>query len=145
MWDNRKETYKLTKQLEQQRKDLLKKGMPEAKIDELEKLAWKDFYRRKYLEEGDFTVVPLTVMGEDGYEHEIDPVAMSYEEDFCSDPFEYGFDDPRLNKIWANADETDKKILRLLAEELSQPQIAEKLGITQQAVSKRIAKFKKQK
>jgi len=142
MWDNRKETYKLTKQLEQQRKDLLKKGMPEAKIAELEKSAWKDFYRRKYLEEGDFTVVPLTVMGEDGFEHEIDPVAMSYEEDFCSDPFEYGFDDPRLNKIWANADETDKKILRMLGDGRKQSEIARALNLSEKAISKRVAKYR---
>lgn len=142
MWDNRKETYKLTKQLEQQRKDLLKKGMPEAKIAELEKSAWKDFYRRKYLEEGDFTVVPLTVMGEDGFEHEIDPVAMSYEEDFCSDPFEYGFDDPRLNKIWANADETDKKILRMLGDGKKQSEIARALNLSEKAISKRVAKYR---
>ncbi len=142
MWDNRKETYKLTKQLEQQRKDLLKKGMPEAKIAELEKSAWKDFYRRKYLEEGDFTVVPLTVMGEDGFEHEIDPVAMSYEEDFCSDPFEYGFDDPRLNKIRANADETDKKILRMLGDGRKQSEIARALNLSEKAISKRVAKYR---
>ena len=142
MWDNRKETYKLTKQLEQQRKELLKKGMPEAKIAELEKSAWKDFYRRKYLEEGDFTVVPLTVMGEDGFEHEIDPVAMSYEEDFCSDPFEYGFDDPRLNKIWANADETDKKILRMLGDGKKQSEIARALNLSEKAISKRVAKYR---
>lgn len=142
MWDNRKETYKLTKQLEQQRKDLLKKGMPEAKIAELEKSAWKDFYRRKYLEEGDFTVVPLTVMGEDGFEHKIDPVAMSYEEDFCSDPFEYGFDDPRLNKIWANADETDKKILRMLGDGRKQSEIARALNLSEKAISKRVAKYR---
>ena len=142
MWDNRKETYKLTKQLEQQRKDLLKKGMPEAKIAELEKSAWNDFYRRKYLEKGDFTVVPLTVMGEDGFEHEIDPVAMSYEEDFCSDPFEYGFDDPRLNKIRANADETDKKILRMLGDGRKQSEIARALNLSEKAISKRVAKYR---
>lgn len=142
MWDNRKETYKLTKQLEQQRKDLLKKGMPKAKIDELEKSAWKDFYRRKYLEDADITVVPLTVMGEDGFEHEIDSVAMSYEEDFCSDPFEYGFDDPRLNKIWANADETDKKILRMLGDGRKQSEIARALNLSEKAISKRVAKYR---
>lgn len=83
------------------------------------------------------------VQGEDGFEHEYDPIAMSYEDKHFNDPFIYGFDDPRLQKIWDQADDTDKLILRYLSEGYTQREIATKIGITQAAISLRLTKLKK--
>ena len=57
--------------------------------------------------------------------------------------FHHGFDDPRLQKIWDQADDTDKLILRYLSEGYTQRDIATKIGITQAAISLRLTKLKK--
>ena len=98
-------------------------------------------YRRNQDTHG--ITVPLMVQGEDGFEHEYDPIAMRYEDKHFTDPFIYGFDDPRLQKIWDQADDTDKLILRYLSEGYTQRDIATKIGITQAAISLRLTKLKK--
>lgn len=87
--------------------------------------------------------VPLMVQGEDEFKHEYDPIAMSYEDKQFTDTFIYGFDDPRLQKIWDQADITNKLILRYLSEGYTQREIATKIGITQAAISLRLTKLKK--
>lgn len=138
----RKEEYKLKKHQEAQRKFFKSNGMTDDQIAAIEEMEWNDFrYRRNQESEG--TTVPLMIEGEDGFEHEYDPIAMSYEEDVCGDPFEFGFDDPRLNAILARADETDLKILRMFSEGKRQSEIARALGLSEKAISKRVAKYRK--
>ncbi len=138
----RKEEYALKKHQEKQRKQFMENGMSEEQIAEIEEMEWADFrYRRNQDTHG--TTVPLMVQGEDGFEHEYDPIAMSYEDKHFNDPFIYGFDDPRLQKIWDQADDTDKLILRYLSEGYTQREIATKIGITQAAISLRLTKLKK--
>ena len=138
----RKEEYKLKKHQEVQRKFFKSNGMTDDQIAAIEEMEWDDFrYRPNQESEG--TTVPLMIEGEDGFEHEYDPIAMSYEEDVCSDPFEFGFDDPRPNAILARADETDRKILRMLSEGKRQSEIARALELSEKAISKRVAKYRK--
>ena len=138
----RKEEYALKKHQEKQRKQFMENGMSEEQIAEIEEMERADFrYRRNQDTHG--TTVPLMVQGEDGFEHEYDPIAMSYEDKHFNDPFIYGFDDPRLQKIWDQADDTDKLILRYLSEGYTQREIATKIGITQAAISLRLTKLKK--
>ena len=138
----RKEEYALKKHQEKQRKQFMENGMSEEQIAEIEEMEWADLrYRRNQDTHG--TTVPLMVQGEDGFEHEYDPIAMSYEDKHFNDPFIYGFDDPRLQKIWDQADDTDKLILRYLSEGYTQREIATKIGITQAAISLRLTKLKK--
>ena len=138
----RKEEYALKKYQEKQRKQFMENGMSEEQIAEIEEMERADFrYRRNQDTHG--TTVPLMVQGEDGFEHEYDPIAMSYEDKHFNDPFIYGFDDPRLQKIWDQADDTDKLILRYLSEGYTQREIATKIGITQAAISLRLTKLKK--
>ena len=116
--------------------------MTDDQIAAIEEMEWDDFrYRPNQESEG--TTVPLMIEGEDGFEHEYDPIAMSYEEDVCSDPFEFGFDDPRPNAILARADETDRKSLRMLSEGKRQSEIARALELSEKAISKRVAKYRK--
>mgnify|MGYP001035515510 CR=1 FL=1 len=111
-------------------------------IAAVEELEWDEFRHRRN-QESVAIIVPLMTTHEDGSECETDPTVMSYTDEHFADPFCHGFDDTRLQKIWDHADETDRRILIQLSEGYSQPEIAKMMGITQQAISKRIAKFKK--
>ena len=138
----RKEEYALNKRLEKQRRFFKENGMSDEQIAAVEELEWDEVrYRRN--QESVAITVPLMTTHEDGSECETDPTVMSYTDEHFTDPFCHGFDDTRLQKIWDHADETDRMILIQLSEGYSQPEIAKMMGITQQAISKRIAKFKK--
>lgn len=142
-WNNSVETKKFERRMKKLKEYWRECGMTEDQIeilDEDEREAFRA--RRRKAEYGQ--EVPLWVEDEDGFLHESDPKAMSYEEDICEeDPFQYGFNDERLNKIVAEADETDMAILRLLSEGLNQRETGEALGLSQQFVSYRIKRFKK--
>lgn len=138
----RKEEYALQKHQAKQKKHFRESGMIDEQIAVIEEMEWDEFRYRRNQDTNGITV-PLMVRGEDGFEHECDPIAMSYEDENFGDPFTCGFDDPRLQRIWEQADDTDKLMLRYLSEGYSQPQVAQLLEISQQAVSKRIGKFKK--
>ena len=143
MWNNRKEEYMFRKDQEKRIKEYRKLGMTDEQIRVMEEPEENAFIEKRKKERAGYEEIQLTVTDENGFEHEIDPMALSYEEDFCSDPFEYGFDDPRLNKIWANADETDRKILRLLGDGKKQSEIARALHLSEKAISKRVDKYRK--
>lgn len=138
----RKEEYALNKRLEKQRRFFKESGMSDEQIAAVEELEWDEFRHRRN-QESVAIIVPLMTTHEDGSECETDPTVMSYTDEHFADPFCHGFDDTRLQKILDHADETDRRILIQLSEGYSQPEIAKMMGITQQAISKRIAKFKK--
>lgn len=142
-WNNSIETKKYERRLKKLKEYWRECGMTEDQIEILEEDERNAFHaRRRKAEYGQ--EIPLWVEDEDGFLHESDPKAMSYEEDLCEeDPFQYGFNDERLNKIVAKADETDMAILRLLSEGLNQRETGEALGLSQQFVSYRIKRFKK--
>lgn len=143
MWNNRKEEYMFHKDQEKRFKEYRRFGVSEAQICIMEEPEQKAFVEKRKKARAGYEEVPLSVTDENGFEHEIDPMALSYEENFCSNPFEFGFDDPRLNKIWASADDIDKKILQLLGEGMTQTEIEALTGIPQQTISYRIERFRK--
>ena len=60
-----------------------------------------------------------------------------------SDPFVIGFDDERLNAIVKKFNNPrDIRILKMLSEGVTEAQIAVELGVTNQAISKRVKKFR---
>lgn len=138
----RKEEYKLKKHQEAQRKFFKSNGMTDEQIAVIEEMEWDDFrYRRN--QESNGTTVPLMVEGDDGFEHEYDPIAMSYEDEHFTDPFVDGFDDPLLQKLWDEGDFKDRKIMLYLSLGLNQTEIAERTDIPQRTISHRIEKWKK--
>lgn len=138
----RKEEHALNKRLEKQRRFFKNNGMSDEQIAAVEELEWDEFrYRRN--QESVAITVPLMTTHEDGSECETDPTVMSYTDEHFTDPFKFGFEDERLRRIVASADETDLLILRMLSDGYRQSQIAKELKISEKAVSKRVARFRK--
>lgn len=81
---------------------------------------------------------------DDGEEIIADLREMAYHDNVMEDPFEFGFADSRLNKIWQNlSDEIDKIIFVMLSKGCTQNEIGVAVGMSQKGVSKRIARLKK--
>ena len=130
----RKEEYALNKRLEKQRRFFKENGMSDEQIAAVEELEWDEFrYRRN--QESVAITVPLMTTHEDGSECETDPTVMSYTDEHFTDTFKFGFEDERLRRIVASADETDLLILRMLSDGYRQSQIAKELKISEKAVS----------
>lgn len=143
-WNERKEKRIFDEQQKERRKFYLSCGMTEDEISVLEDEEREQFNRRRNETRFGFETGPQYYVDEEGEEKEIDSQALSYTEDICEDdPFQYGFKDNRLNKIVAQADETDMEILRLLSKGLNQRETGETLGLSQQVVSYRIKRFRK--
>ena len=143
-WNERKERRIFDEQQKRRRSIYLSCGLTEAQIDDLEDKERELFNRRRSETRFGFASVPQYYVDEEGEEKEIDHPAMSYTEDICEDdPFQYGFNDERLNQIVQYADETDLIILHLLSEGLTKTAAGRALDISQQAVSKRIKKLLK--
>ena len=142
-WNNGKETKIFEKRLGELIEEWKEYGLSEDQIQLIVETEKEEFLSRRRREENG-QEAPLWVEDEDEFIHEVDPISLSYEEVICEDdPFQYGFNDERLNKIVAKADETDMAILRLLSEGLNQRETGEALGLSQQFVSYRIKRFKK--
>lgn len=142
-WNNGKETKIFEAWLEEQIAYWRKHGMCEDCTDIMVEYEKEQFHKRRNFSEN-IEVTPLYTADENGEEYMIKDEALLCEDNVCADPFEYGFNDPRLNEIWQSlVDEMDKRIFTLLSEGKKQPEIARILGVSQQAVSKRIKGFKK--
>ena len=142
-WNNGKETKIFEKRLGELIEEWKEYGLSEDQIQLIEEAEKEEFLSRRRREENG-QEAPLWVEDEDEFIHEVDPISLSYEEDICEDdPFQYGFNDERLNQIVQIADETDLKILRMLSEGLTKTAAGRALDISQQAVSKRIKKLLK--
>lgn len=143
-WNNRIEESKFRKVQEIEKKALIRLGMTEEEISDFQEDAHEKHLRRRNEVENGFEIVPYFQVNQDGDEYIPDDPALQYEEDICEeDPFQYGFNDERLNQIVQHADETDLKILRMLSEGLTKTAAGKALDISQQAVSKRIKKLLK--
>ena len=108
--------------------------MTQEQIDAMmayDKRQWLDWRNQK---EHDFETVPYTD-SESCNDNMICTIDMEL------NPFVVGFDDPRLNVLWKEADEIGKQIMRLLAEGKTQNEISKIVGISQKGVSKRIKKM----
>ena len=142
-WNNGKETKIFEKRLGELIEEWKEYGLSEDQIQLIVESEKEEFLSRRRREENG-QEAPLWVEDEDEFIHEVDPISLSYEEDICEDdPFQYGFKNECLNKLVAQAGETDLNILRLLSKGLSQAEVARTLGLSHQFVSYRVKRFKK--
>ena len=142
-WNNGYESYKFKKRTEKTKKYLEENGMNEEQIEaiiEYDKRDHLDERRKKsYADE-----VSLYTIDEDGNEVPVYDDELVYYEDFLADPFEYGFDDPRLEKIWKSlTDPRDKIIFKAISQGYTQEGIEREFGIPQSTICYRINKMRK--
>ena len=142
-WNNGYESYKFKKRTEKTKKYLEENGMNEEQIEaiiEYDKRDHLDERRKKsYADE-----VSLYTIDEDGNEVPVYDDELVYYEDFLADPFEYGFDDPRLEKIWKSlTDPRDKIIFKAISQGYTQEEIEREFGIPQSTICYRINKMRK--
>jgi len=143
-WNSRKEDAIFNKIQDEMEKRFKKAGMDDEQIASLREDEHQELLKRRNQAANDYEEVLYTQVRSDGTEYIMDDPALQYEEDICEDdPFQYGFNDERLNKIVAKADVTDMEILRLLSKGLNQRETGDALGLSQQFVSYRIKRFKK--
>ena len=142
-WNNSKETIKFRKELKAMIEYWPKHGMSVEQIRDMVAYETEQFHKKRnqyeYGEE-----VSLYTYDEDGNEELIYHESLISVDDYSSDPLTFGFEDSRLNDIWFTlTDEIDKAIFKLLYEGKTQCEISVIVGISQQAISKRISGFQK--
>jgi len=142
-WNNAIERIKHERFKKENEKKYRSAGMSEEQIKAMHEYDDKVFGTVRYYNEW-CTEVSMHCDGEEGEVLISELRQISYQDRVMSDPFEYGFNDPRLNKIWENlSDEIDRKIILLLSEGCSQDKIAFAVGMSQKGVSKRINRMRK--
>lgn len=142
-WNNGVETINHKKFKKANEKKYRAAGMNESQIEAMHAYDDKVFGKARYNNEFG-TEVSMYCDGVEGEELISDLRKMPYHDNVMTDPFEYGFADPRLNKIWQNlSDKIDRKIFIMLSKGCSQYEIAVDVGMSQYGVSKRIARMKK--
>ena len=143
-WNNRKETRIFKEKQERLRQYYVQNGMTEEQTNamlEYEKRQWLDKRNEK---EHDVEIIPFPESDSGSIDVLNNNSLISTCEAYL-DPFMFGFDDPRLNAIWKETDDTGRKIMRMLAEGKTQEEIGRFIGMSQKGVSKRIHKMKKHK
>ena len=141
-WNNGYESYQFKKNTEKTKKYYAENGMNDEQIEAMIEYDKRDHLdernQRRYADE-----VSLYTVDEDCNEVPVYDDELVYEEDFLFDPFEYGFDDPRLEKIWKSlTDPRDKIIFKAISEGYTQEEIAQEFGIPQRTISYRIKKMR---
>jgi len=140
-WNNAVETIKFKKEQTYLENFYKANGMSDMQISAIQAYDKREFLNRRSRcrksEE-----IPMYEVDENGNEYSI-VSEISCVDDVMTDPFIYGFEDERLNRIWHELDnEVDRIIFHLLSKGARQPQISSVLHISQQSISKRIAKFR---
>jgi len=142
-WNNAAETIKYEKLKKANEKKYRSAGMTESQIEAMHAYDDKVFGKVRYYNEC-CTEVSMYCDGDEGEELIADLRSIAYHDTVMEDPFEYGFTDTRLNKIWQNiTDETDRKIFVMLSRGCSQEEIGVAVGMSQKGISKRISRMKK--
>jgi len=142
-WNNAAETIKHEKFIKANEKKYRAAGMNESQIEAMHAYDNKVFGKVRYYNEC-CTEVSMYCDGDDGEEIIADLREMAYHDNVMEDPFEFGFADSRLNKIWQNlSDEIDKIIFVMLSKGCTQNEIGVAVGMSQYGISKRIARMKK--
>ncbi len=140
-WNNAKEYKKFEKEQEELAAWYRSVGMTEEQILEMYEFDKKEFFRRRSNNRV-LLLSDLSSTTEEGItEVTFEELGESSEDEL--DPFVFGFDDPRLNRIYKKSDEISRKIMRCLAQGMSKVQIAQELGVVPGAISHRIDKMKK--
>ena len=142
-WNNAAETIKHEKFKKANEKKYRAAGMTESQIQAMHAYDDKVFGKVRYYNEC-CTEVSMYCDGDDGEELIADLRSITYHDTVMEDPFEFGFADSRLNKIWQNlTDENDRIIFTMLSKGRSQEEIGVAVGLSQKGVSKRICRMKK--
>jgi hypothetical protein len=140
-WNNAAETIKHKNCIKATEKKYRAAGMNESQIEAMRAYENKLFGKVRYNNE---CGTEVSMYCDDGEEIIADLREMAYHDNVMEDPFEFGFADSRLNKIWQNlSDEIDKIIFVMLSKGCTQNEIGVAVGMSQKGVSKRIARLKK--
>jgi DNA-directed RNA polymerase specialized sigma24 family protein len=142
-WNNGYESYKFKKNAEKTKKYLSENGMNNEQIEAMiaydKRNHLNERNQKRYADE-----VSFYTTNEEGNEVTIYNDELLYYEDFISAPFEYGFDNPRLEKIWNSlTDPRDKVIFKALSDGYTQEEISKEFKIPQRTISYRINKMRK--
>lgn len=150
-WNNGYERKKFMEKMKKQAEEYRAAGMTEEQIQAMYEFDLAQFNcDRKYYRYTQEYEASSFEEGVDDSDNALlnrnaDAFSVSYEERFFadSDPFEIGFEDERLNRIVQMFNNhRDRRILKMLSEGITEAQIAIELGVTNQAISKRVQKFK---
>lgn len=150
-WNNGKERALFKKEQAKLRKEYLAAGLTEEQIQKLRSYD-EDWYRNRRREALHTQRLNITAFDEDdGDEDTQNPLLKKFLHNFSVEDkyFEgerFGWieeiEDEQLYKVISSLAERDKKILTyLLYDSLTQTEIAEQLGVSQQSISKRIKKY----
>ncbi len=133
-WNNGYAEYQFKKYAEKLKKYYAENGMTEDQINAMLEYDKQNLiYERKQRRYAD----EVSLYSFEEIENEAEKYAdeLVCEEDYLSDPFEYGFDDPRLEKIWTSlTDPRDKIIFKALSMGYTQKEIEQEYGIPQSTV-----------
>ena len=141
-WNNKTETEKMKKQQAENKTMYAASHMTETSIQKIQEYDLQMFRKERSINENMEIFFPFSYDENDPQFRKADAEASAAMEP-VSDPFHYGFQDDRLNRIWQTGDEIDQQILKCLSMEMSLADIARVLQISKTAVSKRIADMKK--
>jgi len=142
-WNNGYETKKLNDEVEKTTKELRKVGMNEENIVKWVEFLKEDFKTRRNNQEFGKSI-SLNIINDESNNVLINEDALKYEDTLLDNPFEYGFESPRLEMIWKSlTNDIDKKVFILLYNGKNQRQIGEILCVSQQAIAKKIKSFRK--
>lgn len=142
-WNNGKETKIFKAWLAEQIAYWRKHGMCEQCIDIMVEYEKEQFNNRRNFAEN-IEITSLYATDEKGEEYLIKHDSLLCEDNVCAEPFEFGFNDPRLNKIWfCIKDEIDITIFKMLSQGYKQSEIARALKMSEKAISKRVEKMRK--
>lgn len=140
-WNNKTETEKMKKQQAENKAMYIASHMTETSIQKIQEYDLQMFRKERSINENMEIFFPFSYDENDPQFRKADAEASAAME--VSDPFHYGFQDDRLNRIWQTGDEVDQQILKCLSMEMSLTEIARGLQISKTAVSKRISDYKK--
>ena len=150
-WNNGYERKKFEERMKKQAEEYRREGMTEKQIQAMYDFDLAQFNSdRKYYRHTQEYEASSFDEGVDDSDNALlnrnaDAFSVSYEEQYFngSDPFTVGFEDERLNAIVKKFNNPrDIRILKMLSEGITEAQIAVELGVTNQAISKRVQKFK---
>ena len=140
-WNNGYETKRHNEEVKATLAKWRKQGMSEAQLEIMREYMHREFLNRRNNEEyGE--CVSLYTTDELGNEIIINEESLVVVDESCLDPFTFGFEDSRLQKLWDEGDQRTRQILVFLSQGYKPCEIALLLGLSKKAISKRMQKFK---
>ena len=141
-WNNKAETEKWKTDQKRKMEMYLEANMSKESIQKIEEYDLQIFRKERAINENMEIFFPFSYDENDPQFRKAEAEVTSAME-AASDPFQYGFQNDRLNRIWQTGDEMDKQILKCLSMDMSLTEIANALQVSKTAISKRISDYKK--